>query len=163
MNFRYLSVLSMCLASSPLMAEELTDEKKAVIDTILTLTNAQKSAYEGIDQMSGQLTQMLKAVPQLKKPGLAEKVSDKFVLFAKSRMKKDRMLNEISYPIYHKYFTLEELKALRGFYQTPLGKKLGSANPAIVQESSVAAKAYFAGLQPEMQVIVTQVLQSEAE
>jgi hypothetical protein len=143
------------------LAEELTSEKKAVIDGILALNNSQKAAEKSIDQMTDQLTQILRAIPNLQKPGVAEKVTDKFVLFAKSRMKKDNMINEISYPIYHKYFTLEELKALRGFYQTPVGKKVGSMTPAIVQESALAAKAYFASLQPEMQVIITQVLRSE--
>ncbi len=46
-------------------------------------------------------------------------------------------LVELIIPIYLKNFTHEEILQLIEFYQTPLGRKLIAAQPAIVQESMV--------------------------
>ena len=43
-------------------------------------------------------------------------------------------LKEMMIPLYDKYFTLEELRGLSGFYASPLGRKAISVMPALMQE-----------------------------
>ncbi len=45
-------------------------------------------------------------------------------------------------PIFYKHFTLEELKALITFYETPVGKKWVQLNPAISEEIITAGSAW---------------------
>jgi hypothetical protein len=58
---------------------------------------------------------------------------------------------ELVYPIYHKFFTLEELKGLLAFYRTPLGRKLLSAMPQLVKESMAAGQKWGQLVAPELQ------------
>ncbi|MFM2064659.1 MAG: hypothetical protein RLZZ507_4330 [Cyanobacteriota bacterium] len=39
-------------------------------------------------------------------------------------------------PLYDKYFTNEEIKALIAFYQTPIGQKTLAVTPQITQDST---------------------------
>ncbi len=44
-------------------------------------------------------------------------------------------LTEMLVPVYSKYMTLEDLKELIKFYETPVGKKFAKNTPLIMQES----------------------------
>ncbi|MFY0599425.1 MAG: DUF2059 domain-containing protein [Cyclobacteriaceae bacterium] len=44
-------------------------------------------------------------------------------------------LTEMLVPVYQKYMTLEDLKAMISFYETPVGKKFAKNTPMITQES----------------------------
>lgn len=46
-------------------------------------------------------------------------------------------------PVYEKYFTEDELRGLMVFYQSPLGRKLLTATPLIMQESMQASMHYL--------------------
>lgn len=46
---------------------------------------------------------------------------------------KDRMV-DLYVPIYQKYFTLDDLKEIIAFYDSPVGRKLSAATPAMTQE-----------------------------
>lgn len=43
-------------------------------------------------------------------------------------------LAELYAPIYKKYLTLDDLKKIIAFYESPVGKKLGSSTPAMMAE-----------------------------
>lgn len=45
-------------------------------------------------------------------------------------------------PIYDKYYTEEDIQKLIEFYESPIGKKVISATPLIVQESMSAGKIW---------------------
>ena len=45
-------------------------------------------------------------------------------------------------PIYDKYYTEEDIQQLTEFYQSPIGKKVISTTPLIVQESMSAGKIW---------------------
>jgi hypothetical protein len=45
-------------------------------------------------------------------------------------------------PIYQKYLTLDEVRAIANFYETPIGKKLISVQPMILQESMAVGRAW---------------------
>jgi hypothetical protein len=46
-------------------------------------------------------------------------------------------------PIYAKYYTNEELKALLSFYQSPVGKKFLEVSPLVAQDTVTVAIDYF--------------------
>lgn len=56
---------------------------------------------------------------------LSDDMAEKFV---------NRMV-EMCVPIYRKYLTLDDLKAIIAFYDSPVGTKLGKSMPFITQES----------------------------
>ena len=41
---------------------------------------------------------------------------------------------DIYVPIYQKYFTLDELREIVAFYDSPVGRKLAAATPAMTRE-----------------------------
>ena len=43
-------------------------------------------------------------------------------------------LAELYAPIYQKYLTLDDLKKIVAFYESPVGKKLGTSTPAMMTE-----------------------------
>ena len=43
-------------------------------------------------------------------------------------------LAELYAPVYQKYLTLDDLKKIVAFYETPVGKKLGASTPAMMTE-----------------------------
>ena len=71
----------------------------------------------------------------------------------------DELLKEYDYdkfvellvPIYDKHFSNDDLEGLIAFYETPLGRKLASKLPQILDESMAAAQKY--GEQINNQVI----------
>ena len=50
------------------------------------------------------------------------------------KMDTRELINKII-PIYDKYYTIEDLKAVNAFYETPAGQKVLSTLPQIMQES----------------------------
>jgi len=55
-------------------------------------------------------------------------------------------LNKQLIPVYKKYFTQDEVKAIIAFYETPVGKKLAEKTPLITVESMQSAQAWGMGL-----------------
>lgn len=51
-------------------------------------------------------------------------------------------LTEMIIPIYEKHYTINEIKQLIEFYETPLGKKLISTMPEVMQESMQAGQVW---------------------
>lgn len=43
-------------------------------------------------------------------------------------------LAELYAPVYQKYLTLDDLKKIVAFYESPVGKKLGASTPAMMAE-----------------------------
>ena len=58
---------------------------------------------------------------------------------------------EVIYPIYHKYLTIEDIKALIAFYKTPVGKKTITVLPQLTQESMHAGQVWGQSLGPIIQ------------
>lgn len=52
------------------------------------------------------------------------------------------VLTTMIIPIYDKYYTAEEINKMIEFYQTPLGKKIISTMPQIMQESMQAGQSW---------------------
>ena len=51
-------------------------------------------------------------------------------------------LMQLLIPLYDKYYTIEDLKALNAFYESPVGQKVLSTLPQITQESMKIGQAW---------------------
>ena len=64
-------------------------------------------------------------------------------------------------PVYHKYFTHQEIRELLDFYQTPIGKKAIMVLPRVVSDSMVAGRRWGESLGPEIETRVRAALERE--
>lgn len=105
--------------------------------------NEYKKAVNEYLEISGSMNSLKKVVPQVlniyKKDiqNLPEEAAAFFDTFAKKWDTKfiDRTI-ELMIPLYQKYFTLEDLKAMIAFYHTPVGKKMASVAAAMAADGA---------------------------
>jgi uncharacterized protein len=117
------TILTFLVGTTSLFAaQEIDSEKRKEIAKMLQLTGMEKL----MDQMKGQIIGSFKA----RRPNLPESVwkslDENFDM---------NELLEMIIPIYDKYYTLEDLKAVNAFYSTPAGQKILSTLPQVMQES----------------------------
>jgi len=124
MNMRrlILLVLVTIFASISFTHAEVSPEKRKEIDRMLQLTGMEKL----MEQMK---TQMISAF----KTQMTE-VPESFWTKFQEKMDVHELLEKIV-PLYDKYYTLEDLKAVNAFYESPAGRKVLSTLPQITQES----------------------------
>lgn len=100
------------------------------------------------------MTQMMDSMGDNVKPLLAnslpageyrEKLVDLFFVKFKSKADPQQLLDLIV-PLYDKYLSDEEVKALIQFYQTPLGQKRIQVMPKLVAESEAVGHTWGEGL-----------------
>lgn len=101
---------------------EIAKEKRQQIEKMLRLTGMEKL----LDQMK---TQMLSGF-RTQMPEVPRTFWDKF----EEKMDMRALIEKII-PLYDKYYTLEDLKAVNAFYETKAGQKILSTLPQLMQES----------------------------
>ncbi|MEI7879705.1 MAG: DUF2059 domain-containing protein [bacterium] len=116
-----LTVITMVSCISFAQAE-IPAAKRVEIVKMLQLTGTEK-LLEGIKthMISGLKTSM-------------PKIPDAFWSKFETKMDMGSLTEEII-PLYDKYYTLEDLKTINAFYQSPIGQKVLSTSPQIFQES----------------------------
>jgi uncharacterized protein len=143
--FTALAAASFALPS--LAAEELTREKRADIERLLEMTGALSLSKQMAAMAAGQMAQLLKKsrpdIPQKALDALPEEIG--FVFEANMGSFK-----EVVIPVYHKYFTADEMKEMIRFYSTPLGQKTVKVLPSLMSETMVAGQKWGEGLGPEI-------------
>jgi hypothetical protein len=130
-------------------------ERLALAQKILEETHAQDNASAMIDTM---LPTMIAAFRR-QSPNLPE---DTYKLI--EQMLADELRKELppfvqaSAQIYANHFTLDDLKALDAFYQTPAGQKVVSETPKIFQETVPLGRIWGRGAaQAAMQRVIEQL------
>ncbi|EPG73769.1 PF09832 family protein [Leptospira fainei serovar Hurstbridge str. BUT 6] len=103
----------------PLLA---IDEKKEEIRQLLISSGSEKMGVLVVGQMISRFKQLMPQIPE------------EFWEDFRKELKSEDMV-ELIIPIYDKYFTLEEIKGITAFYNSPVGRKLLEKNPQITQES----------------------------
>ena len=145
-------LLSMLLLISPLaLSEELTEKKKQIIDEMLEITGALK-----IGEMMGTTVanQMIAAMSQQQKdidPKIISIVQDEMAKIMHDEFVANGFVNEMSYKIYHKYFSTAELEEMLAFYKTPIGNKMATLMPQVAQEGMLAGQQHGQSLGPVIQ------------
>lgn len=72
----------------------------------------------------------------------------------------DEMLERVYYPVYDQYFTEADLRGLIAFYRTPVGEKLLTVSPQLMQTSMQLSNQVF---MPRMMQILDRLMQQQAE
>lgn len=101
---------------------EISKEKRKEVEKMLRLTGMEKL----MDQMKTQMISALKA--QMKE------VPEEFWKKFQEKMDTRELLEKLI-PLYDKYYTIEDLKAVNAFYESSAGQKVLSSLPQIMQES----------------------------
>jgi hypothetical protein len=100
---------------------------RMLLDLVGTKELVTQSFGGSMDQIKPLVT---KALP----PGAyREKLVDLFFAKFQSKVNLDQFLT-MAVPVYDKYFTADEIKALIAFYRTPIGKKSISVLPTLTEE-----------------------------
>jgi hypothetical protein len=96
--------------------------KKAEIEKLLNEMGTLKVMQQSLDQMLASM--------KTRNPQISSEFWDRFQSEINVRELIDKMM-----PIYDKYYSLDDLKAVNAFYATPAGKRLLAVTPQIAHES----------------------------
>ena len=103
--------------------------KISSIKTLLEVTGSGKLGVQVVQNMFASYKQSLPNVP--------EEFWNEFM-----KEVNPEVLTTMIIPIYDKYYSTEEINKMIEFYQTPLGKKVISTLPQIMQESMQAGQSW---------------------
>lgn len=144
-----MSLLVLTVAS-PARAEELTAEKKKLIDEFLHLTSGDRMG----ELFASYYIQEIRDDVMEKHPDIDKRafviIEEEVNSVVGGAVKDDNAINELSYPIYHKYLTSEEITQLIQFYQSPIGQKTMAILPVISTEAMQAGEEWGRSLGPEI-------------
>ena len=101
---------------------ETAQEKRKEIERMLRLTGMEKLTTQIMGQMIASLKKQF--------PDTSADFWDRF-----QRKMDSRELIEKIIPVYNKYYTLQDLKAINAFYESPAGQKVLATMPQVMQES----------------------------
>lgn len=122
-----LLILSLCVLS--LSANAQSTSKIQKINQLLELTGSGKMAIQMMDQIMGSLKTT------------HSKTSEDFLKEFKKEVKAEDLTNMII-PIYDKHYTESDIDQLIAFYNSPIGKKMISTMPQVIQESMVVGQTW---------------------
>lgn len=132
-------------------AEDLTPEKAAEIKQLLELTGAyrvgQMMGSTVIRNMSDALRRSRPDIPT----ELFGVLADEVTAVIAEEMSSTGSFSDVVAAVYHKHFTLDEIRGLVEFYQTPLGRKLAQELPTMTQESIQAGLKWGQSLAPRIE------------
>jgi len=154
------------------VTNSISPEKRALIKELLEVTESGKNANQVMESMvRSELPKMvstiLKTVPALNsdRPEVQKQFSDivsRMAVKYRDRVIKqidlNQLIEQISYPIYDKYFTESELRDIIGFYKSSTGKKAISVLPQIMVDSMSRTNEI---LLPKMSRIMTEIITEE--
>ena len=105
--------VAMLFAAAPsVSAQAPNDEYKATLEKMLELSGSMASAKAMVPQMIAMLKQQSPSASTAFWDGFQKKWETKF----------GSKLAELYAPVYQKYLTLDDLKKIVAFYETPVGK-----------------------------------------
>jgi hypothetical protein len=143
--------LCLLIVASGSYCEELTQEKINAIKELMSITGsiqlAQLLGNAIVQQMSNLLR---KTNPEIDPKALKILEEEVMTLMHEETVEKGSF-QQLIYPIYNKYLTLEEIREFIRFYRTPVGKKAISVMPKMMQESMQASEAWAQSLGPVIQ------------
>lgn len=159
---KLLAGLMFALVTLAASANEQTtaDEKLSLIKELVQVTGAASNS----EQYSRAFSQQLISVLRISNPDLSDRavkiVEDEVNKSISAAFSSESLQREI-YPIYAKYFTVEELKGLIAFNQSPAGQKANRVMPQLIAESNAAAQVWARTLSPQISSRVLQRFQAE--
>lgn len=128
---KILMIALFSLASTVCFAQSNTDYK-ATLQKLLNVSGSEASYKIAIDKMLGMLKQQKPDIPE------------EFWTEMDTEMKKSSMteLIDLLLPVYQKHLSLNDLKQIIIFYESPAGKKFAEKTPFILNDSMEAGKEW---------------------
>lgn len=158
--------------------DKISEEKKQLISELIVLTKTDKNIAEITDTLLASMETPYVSAFNLtidKRNDLSEQdkeimknsFKDYFAKFStKFRARLPQAVNfqtyieNSVYPLYDKFFTVDELKDLINFYKTPTGKKVIDTMPLLYKESAELAQK---NLLPDLLKLLDALLQEDLE
>lgn len=140
---------------------EITLEKKIAIKKLLEITNATRLSEVVMNLFLKQMMEILEEPGNVVGPEIFGIVEKEAKLLIHEELVVKESLHLLMYPIYHKHLTLEEINELIKFYETPLGQKMISTNPKIIQESMEVGQIWGQELNSKFQKRMSKILEKE--
>ena len=143
-------------------AEDLSiDERKlTLIKELIEATGAATNSEQYARAFSQQLISVLK----ISNPNLSQRainiVREEVNSTVVAAFQNESLQKEI-YPIYAKYFTIEELEGLIAFNRSPAGQKANRVMPQLINESTLAAQVWARSMSPQISHRVLQRFSDE--
>ena len=125
-----IAAIAVCICFAPISTAQ--ESAKADMKDIMRLMDLSGSANMGeqmLNQMMGTFQQRLPDVPQ------------EFWDAYRAEMDMDELVGLIA-PVYARHFTAADVQALIKFYESPVGKKMVTTQPMILQESMAIGQSY---------------------
>ena len=120
-----IALLALILSASA-QNTNATDEYKETLKKIMD--------FSGTSTTTGDFLQRLSSIMKLNAPKKDEAYWNEFSKNWKEKV--ENKVFEMYMPVYEKYFTLEELKAVAAFYESPVGKKYNEASLIVMRETT---------------------------
>ena len=145
-----------CAAATDSGAVEITTEHRAEIERLMDIINVDQMGKLVGEQMGQQMVQLMDS----KSPeSFTRAMEIIFEVFDEENVFED-VLNDLI-PIYAKYFTLEEVREMIAWYETPLGKKSIEVMPQLIADSMQVSQQRLGAILPELEEKITARLKSE--
>lgn len=153
-----LFVLAAPIAAS---AQEPTTDHRSDIVRLLELTHAVEMGEELGEAMAEEMINMLKLSQPGLPPRVFEIIREESVVFVGQAIEGgDGMLEDII-AVYADHLSPEDTRELVEFYETPAGKRIADAMPAIQRKSMEVGQAWGERMGPALGAAITERLQAE--
>ena len=143
----WLLLAALSLVAAPVVADELSPQKRADIERLLEMTGATKIGRQMAALSAAHMTQSLRQrhpeIPPKAFDFLPEEVGTVFEAHIGAFV-------AAIIPVYHRYFTADEIKGMIAFYSSDLGKKAIGAMPGLMSESMAIGQQWGQSLGPEI-------------
>ena len=143
----FLMFLALCISCTAANAEDLTREKRADIERLLTMTGSLSLGKQMASAITANLAQNLKQT----RPDIPDKVLELLPGEVMATFEENMgSLKDEMIPLYHRHFSAAEIKGLIGFYSTDLGQKAIRTMPVLLQESMLIGQRWGQSLSPKI-------------
>lgn len=166
-----------CALLAPVSAQTATSsEKQAAIKELVFLINGDNKMEEMMNavvpQMQAQQEELMKSSLDLhadltaaEKQALADSFASERRYSVKRLMDRmmqklnyNELMNEISYNLLDKYYTLEEVKDLTAFYKTPTGRKSLKMMAPMMTDTMLAMQEK---VMPKMMIVIKEIMDED--
>ena len=129
--------------------EEIAQAKMDAIRELMQITGAEANSA----QFSRLFTQQMLSILRANNPNISEKavqiVTEEVARLVEEELHNGSLQAQI-YPIYARYFTLEDLQGLIEFNKSPVGVKANKVMPRLMQDSVSAAQSWSEKVGPKI-------------
>ncbi|MCP3674129.1 MAG: DUF2059 domain-containing protein [Gammaproteobacteria bacterium] len=142
-------------------AHAVTDEKMHLIDEMLILSGSLDNMRHMTKSVANSMVNLLAKANKKITPEVAKVLKIEVINIVEEEFIAKKFVHKMSYEIYDKHFSAEELRGLVKFYKSDLGKKLKSTQPLILKETTVASQNHLRSLQPKLKSRINAALKRE--